>query len=176
MSTLTLCVKRLDNNAKLPARAKASDSGFDLCSIEDKVIYPEETSAIRTGIAVQCSEPVSIEVWPRSGLSLKGWLVHRSLIAFDPGAGLIDPGYTGEIRVVIHNVGVDPIHVQAGMRIAQLKFSPLLIPIVEEVDRLGETDRGADGFGSTGHSTVEDARPVNSQPYFTIDHEYGWKG
>ncbi len=151
MSTLTLHVKRLTDNAKLPVRAKESDSGFDLCGIEDKAIYPGETSAIRTGIAVQCSEPVSIEVWPRSGLSLKGLQVHRTLVTFDPGAGLIDPGYTGEILVVIHNVSDESIKIQAGMRIAQLKFSPLLIPIVMEVDSLGETDRGADGFGSTGH-------------------------
>lgn len=147
-----LRVKRLHPNAKTPTRANATDVGLDLYSVESIVLYPGQTVMIPTGIAVQCDPWASLEIWPRSGLSSKGLMTFRELLQplIDPGAGLIDPGYTGEVKVVIHNLSESPFPVPAGTRIAQLKVAPAHRPTVLVVETLDDTERGANGFGSSG--------------------------
>lgn len=148
----TLNVRLLHPSAKVPVRAHDSDIGYDLFSIETITIYPSQTIMVRTGIAVQCVWWASIEIWPRSGMASKGIMTIRDLLSplSDPGAGLVDPGYTGEIRVVLHNLTDDSFQVYAGERIAQLKISPVMRPDIAVVDEFDETDRGDNGFGSTG--------------------------
>jgi dUTP pyrophosphatase len=147
-----LRVKLLHPNAKAPTRATALDIGLDLYTLEDLTLWPGHTAMISTGIAVQCDPWASLEIWPRSGLSSRGLMTHRELLRplADPGAGLIDPGYTGEIKVVIHNMGESSYPLKAGDRVAQLKISPVHRPNVVVVETLGETERGESGFGSSG--------------------------
>ena len=85
-----------------------------------------------------------IQVRPRSGLALKQGLT----VANAPGT--IDSDYRGEVKVILINLGEDPVKISHGMRIAQLVLAPVSIAAPEIVSRLDETDRGAGGFGSTG--------------------------
>jgi dUTP pyrophosphatase len=147
-----LRVKLLHPAAKAPTRASEMDIGLDLYAVEDVTLWPGHTAVIPTGLAVQCDPWASLEIWPRSGLSSRGLMTHRELLRpmADPGAGLIDPGYTGEIKVVIHNMGESAYPLKAGDRVAQLKVAPVHRPNVVEVYVLDATDRGAAGFGSSG--------------------------
>jgi dUTP pyrophosphatase len=147
-----LRVKLLHPAAKAPTRATDLDIGLDLYSVEDVTLWPGRTALIRTGIAVQCDPWASLEIWPRSGLSSKDLMTHRELLRplADPGAGLIDPGYTGEIKVVLHNIGETSYPLPAGSWVAQLKSGPVHRPNVVVVETLDETERGEAGFGSSG--------------------------
>jgi dUTP pyrophosphatase len=147
-----LRVKLLHPNAKPPTRATDLDIGLDLYAVEDVTLWPGRTAMIRTGIAVQCDPWASLEIWPRSGLSSKDLMTQRELLRplADPGAGLIDPGYTGEIKVVLHNIGESSYSLKTGDRVAQLKIGPVHRPNVVVVETLDETERGAAGFGSSG--------------------------
>jgi dUTP pyrophosphatase len=147
-----LRVKLLHPNAKAPTRATEFDIGLDLYAVEDVTLWPGHTFVIATGIAVQCDAWASLEIWPRSGLSSRGLMTDRELLRplADPGAGLVDPGYTGEIKVVIHNMGESAYPLPAGSRVAQLKVAPAHRPHVVVVETLDATERGASGFGSSG--------------------------
>jgi dUTP pyrophosphatase len=147
-----LRIKLLHPNAKAPTRATDMDIGLDLYSVEDVTLWPGHTALVRTGVAAQCDPWASLEIWPRSGLSSQSLMTHRELLRpmADPGAGLIDPGYTGEIKVVIHNIGDSAYPLPAGSRVAQLKCAPVHRPNVVVVETLDETERGASGFGSSG--------------------------
>lgn len=81
---------------------------------------------------------------PRSGLALR----HGITVPNSPGT--IDPDYRGEIRVILLNLGSEPVTFQRGDRVAQLLFTPFLTPTLVEVDTLPPTGRGERGFGSTG--------------------------
>ena len=147
-----LRVKLLHPAAKAPTRATEMDIGLDLYAVDAVTLWPGHTVVIPTGIAVQCDAWAALEIWPRSGLSSKSLMTHRELLRpmSDPGAGLFDPGYTGEIKVVIHNLGESAYPIKAGDRVAQLKVAPVNRPHVVVVETLGETERGANGFGSSG--------------------------
>lgn len=165
--------KRLNENATLPTKAHATDSGFDLYAAEDVIIEPGETVVIKTGIAVQLPEGYEATVRPRSGVTSRTKLRVQ--------LGTIDRGYSGEIGVIVDNiefesgvtvedVGTFRVHdianeisdvadevdvcsyiIRKGDRIAQLVVQPL--PSVEAYEitgELGETERGGNGFGSTG--------------------------
>lgn len=96
---------------------------------------------IPTGIQVAIPEGYVGLIWDKSGLSLQA--VHRL-------AGVIDSGYRGEIRIVMANLAPDPFHIKKGMKIAQMLIQPVSEVEVQEVEALEDTDRGEDGFGSTG--------------------------
>lgn len=147
-----LRIKLLHPAAKPPTRATDFDIGLDLYGVEDVTLWPGFTAIVPTGIAVQCDPWASLEIWPRSGLSSRHLMTHRELLRpmSDPGAGLVDPGYTGEIRVVIHNLGESSYQIKAGDRVAQLKVAPAHRPNVVVVETLDATERGANGFGSSG--------------------------
>ena len=84
------------------------------------------------------------QVRPRSGLALK----HGITLPNSPGT--IDPDYRGELRVIMHNLGSEPVTLERGERIAQLVFARFEAPEIEEVEELSATERGKGGFGSTG--------------------------
>jgi dUTP pyrophosphatase len=159
----------LNENASLPTKAHATDSGFDLYAAEDVIIEPGDTVVVPTGIAIQLPEGCEAQVRPRSGVTAKTKLRVQ--------LGTIDNGYNGDIGVIVDSIddakidGIIPEHlvgidgklteekakrfgsylIRKGDRIAQLVVQYL--PQVEavEVDELGdETDRGGNGFGSTG--------------------------
>lgn len=137
-------VKRLDSKAILPFKAKEGDSGYDICSIERKVLSVASTVKVRTGLSFEAPEGYELQVRPRSGLSSKGIIVTL---------GTVDNGYRGEVQVIVTNSGYDKYIINEGDKIAQIV--PVAIPQFEivEVDELSETNRGSNGFGSTGLNT-----------------------
>jgi dUTP pyrophosphatase len=142
---MSLHVRRLDPRATLPSRAYADDAGLDLCALDGVVLDPGERAAVGTGIAIEIEPGQAGLVLPRSGLA------SRYGIALVNAPGLIDPGYRGEIRVLLLNTDTkSPFEVDAGDRIAQLLLVKVETPPVVEVDSLALSERGAGGFGSSG--------------------------
>ena len=142
---MKLNVRRLDPAARIPVRAHEDDAGYDLCSVETRVIAPGERARVRTGLAIELPPGHAGWVVPRSGLA------DRHGISLVNAPGLIDPGYRGEVAVLLLNTDrVNEFALEAGTRIAQLVVTPISAPDTVEVEELGETLRGAGGFGSTG--------------------------
>jgi dUTP pyrophosphatase len=135
---------RLDPELPVPARAHHDDAGIDLHARFDANLAPGEWAMIPTGIAVAIPEGHTGLVAPRSGLAA------RHGISVVNGPGVIDAGYRGEINVILINHGTAPLELSRGDRIAQLVVVPVVHPEMVEVDRLPESTRGADGFGSSG--------------------------
>lgn len=139
-----LQVRRLREDAVLPARAYEGDAGFDLSACERAVLGPGERATVSTGLAVAIPDGHAGFVQPRSGLATR----HGLTIVNTPG--LIDSGYRGEVRVVLLNTDRDETFVvEPGMRIAQLVVVPTAAVTVLEVDELPDTERGSRGFGSS---------------------------
>jgi dUTP pyrophosphatase len=139
--SMDIRIKKIHQNAKVPAYAHAGDAGLDLFSCVDMVIGPGETMPVPTGIRMAIPAGYVGLVWDKSGLSIKG--IHRL-------AGVVDAGYRGEVRVVMVNLGREPFIVKAGMKIAQMLIQPVEAPTIVEADDLDDTSRGEGGFGSTG--------------------------
>lgn len=135
---------RLTDEAQIPKKAHESDAAFDLCSVVDARLPSGGTVVIGTGIALDLPADVHALVLSRSGLAAKaGVFVLNS-------PGLIDSGYRGEIKVILHNSGANDFIVSKGDRIAQIMFQPSVAFILDEVFEVAETDRGDYGLGSTG--------------------------
>src|SRR5690625_3921492 len=92
--------KRLSDNAVIPTKAHQSDSGFDLFASEDVIIEPGETEVVPTGVAIELPAGYEAQVRPRSGVTAKTKLRVQ--------LGTIDNGYTGEIGVIVDNIGIPP--------------------------------------------------------------------
>jgi dUTP pyrophosphatase len=139
-------VTRLHPLARPPARTRAGDAGYDLCALESFTLAPGERATVPTGIAVAIPAGMAGLVVPRSGLA------SRHGLSVVNGPGLIDPGYRGEVKVVLVNLGAEPYAGEAGDRIAQLVLVDCHTPEVHVVEELppGPDDRGAAGFGSSG--------------------------
>lgn len=145
MTLEALRVRRLEPAAILPSRAYPGDAGLDLHALEDVSLAPGERIAARTGIAVEIPDGYGGLVLPRSGLA------RRHGIALVNAPGLIDAGYRGELQVLLLNTDRrETARLQAGDRIAQLVILPVATPAVVEAGELGDSDRGAGGFGSSG--------------------------
>lgn len=143
--TTPLPIRRLTGTAHLPAAPREGDAGYDLHADEDTLVDPQDRTTISTGIAVAIPDGHVGYIKPRSGLAHK----HGITVL----GGVIDAGYRGEVKVILHNTGEGLFLVDAGDRIAQLVIHPIITPPVLEVDGFAdETLRGADGFGSTGLS------------------------
>jgi len=110
----------------------------------DFILHPGERALVPTGIAIEIPPGFEAQVRPRSGLAL------RHGIALVNSPGTIDADYRGEIGVIVINLGSEPFTVTNGERIAQMVFARCARAEFIEVDELGETDRGAGGFGHTG--------------------------
>jgi dUTP pyrophosphatase len=141
--TDTLEIALLHPDAIPPARVRAGDAGYDLRATERVSIPQEGTRLIGTGIAIALPEGMAGLVTPRSGLAVE----HGLTVLNAPG--LIDPNYRGEIKVPLYNTG-DRYTVEIGDRIAQLLLVPYWAPTLQVVDALGTTERGTNGFGSSG--------------------------
>jgi len=141
---VTLRFTRLSDTARPPARAHDGDAGYDLHAAEPATLAPGERASVGTGIAVEIPDGCAGLVLPRSGLAA------RHGIAFVNAPGLIDAGYRGELRVLLLNTDrTATFEVEPGDRIAQLMLVRHEAPVLEEVGALGESARGAGGFGST---------------------------
>lgn len=142
----TLRVRRLCDDAVLPARQHPGDAGLDLVAVDAAVLPAGGGRAtIGTGIAVEVPTGWAGLVCPRSGIAAR----HGISVVNAPG--VIDAGYRGELRVVLCNTDAhEPFEVAPGDRIAQLLLTPVLLAAVEESQELTAAARAADGFGSTG--------------------------
>jgi len=142
-----LRVKLLDPGARLPVVAHpGEDLGYDLFSIETVVLEPRVTIRVRTGIAVEARNPATgaplgLLVRDRSSMAAKGIVTT---------GGVIDAGYRGEILVLMTNLGLVPVELKSGEKIAQMIPVPVLTGEVEEVATLEDSARAAKGFGSSG--------------------------
>jgi dUTP pyrophosphatase len=140
-------IQRLRANA-LPLPRYHSDhaAGIDLMAdVEaDHVLNPLQRAAIPTGIAIEIPVGFEGQVRPRSGRALSEGLT----LVNSPGT--IDADYRGEIRVIVINLGAEPLTIRPGDRIAQLVFAPVVRMEIVEADRLNDSTRGDGGFGHTG--------------------------
>lgn len=127
-----------------PSYASQGAAGLDVVAAEELTLAPGQRRAIATGFAIAIPEGYEVQVRPRSGLALK----HGITCLNTPGT--IDHDYRGEVKVILANLGSEPFEVRRGERIAQLVPAPVLKAEFVEVVELGETSRGAGGFGSTG--------------------------
>jgi dUTP diphosphatase len=139
-----LPIRRLRDDAIVPVQAYEGDAGLDLAACDRVEIQPGERALVSTGLAVAIPEGFAGFVQPRSGLAAE----HGITVLNTPG--LIDSGYRGEVRVILHNADARrPFVVEPGMRIAQL----VVVPVAEidpvEVEELPASARGVRGFGSS---------------------------
>ena len=149
---MDLAVKRLRPTALLPVRAYRDDAAFDLHAAVDVVLAPQERAVVPTGIALGLPPGVAALTLPRSGLAAR----HGVTILNAPG--LIDPGYRGEIQIVLFNSDRSTeFTIRTGDRIAQLLVVGLLDVALVEVEGLDDTARGARGFGSSGTAAGDHA-------------------
>ena len=142
-----LKIKKLKKNAQIPMRATEGSAGMDLyaCIDEPVILAPHEIQLIPTGIAIALESPDYVAyIYARSGLAIKHGIAPANCV------GVIDSDYRGEVCVGLLNQTDSAFSVNPGERIAQMVISPVILPEIEEVDKLDETDRGAGGFGSTG--------------------------
>ena len=139
---MQLGIKKLVQDSIIPTRGSDGAVGYDLYSNEDCIIEPDNRWLVSTGISVVLPEGVYGRVAPRSGLSVKHGI--------QVGAGVIDPDYTGEVRVILFNQGNKNFEIKKGDRIAQLILERCETPPVVEINTIEATKRGSGGFGSTG--------------------------
>ncbi len=139
-----ILVQKLHPEARLPRYAHCGpwgDLAADVFAVAPSTLGPGQTSPIPTGIALGLPADYGVLVEDRSGMAIRGLTTL---------AGVIDPGYRGEIKVVLTNLGPEPAQIAAGDRIAQLRVVRRIEASFEEVETLDETVRAAGGFGSTG--------------------------
>jgi len=137
-------VKKLHPAAKLPKYAHTGpwgDLAADLYATLPATLAPGATLPVSTGIALELPSEYGALVEDRSGLAVRGLTTL---------AGVIDPGYRGELKIVLTNLSANPIEITAGDRIAQLRLVQRIEAAFEEVAELEDAPRGAGGFGSTG--------------------------
>jgi dUTP pyrophosphatase len=138
-------LKRLVPEAVLPeyAHGPEEDAGMDLRSVANVLLEPGVPHLVPTGLAIEVPPGFEAQIRPRSGLALK----HAITLPNAPAT--IDPGYRGEVRVILLNLGREPYQVHTGDRIAQMVIARYEAIEWEEGD-LGDSNRGAGGFGSSG--------------------------
>jgi dUTP pyrophosphatase len=141
-SSLYLEVRKVSKDAFLPEYMLDSDVGLDLRANETVSFFPMEQKAVKTGIVVKIPEGHVGLIRDRVGIVSK-MNVHTA-------AGTFDSAYTGEVSVVLINLGDETISIEKGMRIAQLVIMPVSKVLVKEVKSFAKTKRGENSFGSTG--------------------------
>ena len=132
----------LDEGAYLPERAHDQDAGFDLRTREAFVLWPGHHHTFDTGVHIEIPHGCFGHIESKSGLNVKNSVVSCG--------GIIDEGYTGSIAVKLYNFGREDKVFEVGDKIAQLIIQPYYAPDIEIVNELEETERGNNGFGSTG--------------------------
>ena len=144
-----MLVRRLPHaeGLPLPAYATAGAAGMDLLAAvsEPMTIAPGERVLVPTGLCVALPPGYELQVRPRSGLALR----HGIVLPNSPGT--VDEDYRGELQVIVMNAGAEPFTVTRGMRMAQAVLAPVVRAVWHPAATLDATERGAGGFGSTGH-------------------------
>ncbi len=142
MAEKKVIFEKITEDAKIPERQHSDDVGYDLYSSESTTIKVGEVKTVPTGLKMKLPKNIEAQIRPRSGLALSGISVLNS-------PGTIDPGYRGEVKIILANLLGENFTVEEGDRIAQMIFNRVEHPeIIEGVT--DETERGEGGFGSTG--------------------------
>ena len=131
----------LDPGATMPTRAHPTDAGLDLYARETQIVPAKESAVFDTGVHIELPLCTTAFLKSKSGLNVKHGIISD---------GVIDAGYTGSICVKLYNLSGYDYKVHAGDKISQLVVLPYVAPSLELVDKLEETARGNNGFGSTG--------------------------
>ena len=134
----------LDDGATAPTRAHDTDAGLDLYAFHPADIPPGGRQLVGTGVHVSIPPGYVGMICPRSGLA------HKHGLTVLNAPGIIDAGYTGEIKVNLHNTEDRAVVLPSGARIAQLVITPIPDAHLVQVDTLDATERGENGHGSTG--------------------------
>ena len=137
-------IKLLDPRAVVPTRGSAEAAGADLRTLDALTVPAHKTVQAHTGIAIELPVGYAAFVYARSGMALKKGIAPANKV------GVVDSDYRGEVMVSLHNHTDADVQIEAGERIAQLVIAPVVLPDFVVCDSLGDTDRGAGGFGSTG--------------------------
>ena len=137
-------VQKLRDDAFIPQRAHPSDAGLDLFTPDAFTLKSLSYQLVKLGIAIEIPEGYEAQVRPRSGLALK----HGVTVLNSPGT--IDSAYRGEVGVILINHGSEDIEFEKGKAIAQLVLAKVALDDLVEFDSLNNTDRGSNGFGSSG--------------------------
>lgn len=132
---------KLDKGAYMPERAHSTDAGADLRTPHDVTIMPKSSVVIDTGVHIELPPNTVGMLKSKSGLNVKHGITSE---------GVIDVGYTGSIAVKLYNHSDKPCELKAGDKITQLVVMPILLPSFELVEGLEKTERGDNGFGSSG--------------------------
>ncbi|MET0236126.1 MAG: dUTP diphosphatase [Kibdelosporangium sp.] len=149
MPSVQVLISRLDTGVPIPSYARPGDAGADLVTTSDVEIAPGERAIVGTGVAIALPDGYAAFVHPRSGLAARAGLS----VVNTPGT--IDAGYRGEIRICLINHDLrEPIRLRRGDRIAQLVVQQVEHAVFQEVEDLGDSARGAGGYGSTGGHAV----------------------
>jgi dUTP pyrophosphatase len=146
MSELKVKIKKIRANAILPEYQTKYSAGMDLhaCIDQPITLMPMDRYMVPTGLAVELPIGYELQIRARSSLGLKYG------VAMANGVGTIDSDYRGEFSVVLINISKDPFIIEPGMRVAQAIVAKYEQVVWQEVEELGETNRGLGGFGSTG--------------------------
>lgn len=138
-------IKRLHKDAVIPTYATKEAACFDLHAIEDGLIHLNEATTFRTGLAFEIPEGYAMMIYPRSGLAFKYGVRLSNNVA------VIDADFRGQVLLRLHNEGdCEVVRIKKGDRIAQARIEKSQKIQFEEVEELGQTDRGIGGLGSTG--------------------------
>jgi dUTP pyrophosphatase len=139
-------VKKLNKFAKLPTRGSKYAAGYDLyAAINERIgIRPHETVKVGTGLSFELPEGTFVAIFARSGIATKRGLRPANCV------GICDSDYRGEYIVALHNDTEESQFIEPSERIAQMILLPYIEMEFNEVDELSDTERGEDGFGSTG--------------------------
>lgn len=138
-------IKRVHADAQIPqyAHGPLEDAGMDLHAVEDVTLEPQVAKLVPTGLSIEVPPGYEAQLRPRSGLALK----HAITLPNSPAT--IDPGYRGEVKVILLNLGKQSYQVTKGDRIAQMVIAKYEAVEFEETD-LSDSNRGEGGFGSSG--------------------------
>jgi dUTP pyrophosphatase len=142
MSVEIMQVKKLSEFAIMPTRGSKYAAGFDLSSAYDTIVPSHGVQIVKTDLSISIPKNTYARIAPRSGLAVNNFI--------DTGAGVIDYDYRGAVGVVLFNHSIFDFVIKRGDRIAQLILERICMADTEEVTELSMTDRGEDGFGSTG--------------------------
>ncbi|MBO6917126.1 MAG: dUTP diphosphatase [Rhizobiaceae bacterium] len=146
----TINILRLDHadGLELPSYETDGSAGMDIRAAvsgdESLILSPNQRALVPTGLVFEIPKGFEVQIRPRSGLAFKNGITCLNT------PGTIDSDYRGEIKVLLINLGAEEFEITRGMRVAQMIVAPVTQAQLNEVSELGDTERGAGGFGSTG--------------------------
>jgi dUTP pyrophosphatase len=148
-------IKKIDSKAEIPSYLYDTDVGFDIKANEEVDLLPGEQKNVSTGLIFEIPKGYVGLIRDRAGIVTK--------MGIQTCAGTFDPGFRGEVSIVLINNAEETVCIEKGMRIAQMLIIPVVKPKIVLVKTLNDTKRGKKGFGSTGFKSVKIQKRKNSK-------------